>query len=267
MNTKTWSRPLARALGLALALLCTAPVFAAERYQHDPKENPKAMEDVVVNEDAVYGFSPSPESTRLKEFADAIDWTDPEQVAAAREERAAYHAKNAELYQMIETMQGEGKTVEEIARAVSKRRNEIRLESYQDDPEGLARVKQSNLDTYGNEEGPTADSLYDKYGSWQTVMEKALSTNAGMDACLGFYDEYYFTYGAAKEEPAQPAQSGKPADAPRDAAYTVVKGDSLWKISNKFYQDGSRWEAIYERNKAIIQNPSRIFPGQVIQVS
>ena len=25
-------------------------------------------------------------------------------------------------------------------------------------------------------------------------MEKALSTNAGMDACLGFYDEYYDFY-------------------------------------------------------------------------
>jgi len=47
------------------------------------------------------------------------------------------------------------------------------------------------LETYGNEEGPTADSLYAKYGSWQTVIEKALSSNAGMDACLGLYDEYY----------------------------------------------------------------------------
>ena len=28
----------------------------------------------------------------------------------------------------------------------------------------------------------------------ETVLEKALSTNAGMDACLGFYDEYYDFY-------------------------------------------------------------------------
>ncbi|MBR1607614.1 MAG: hypothetical protein IJ664_07865 [Clostridia bacterium] len=96
-------------------------------------------------------------------------------------------------------MLGEAKPVEEIARAVSARRNEIRLESYQDDPEGLARVKQSNLDTYGNELGPTADSLFEKYGSWQTVMEKALGTNAGIDACLGFYDEYFDLYDLGEE--------------------------------------------------------------------
>ena len=74
------------------------------------------------------------------------------------------------------------------------RRNEIRLESYKDE-EKLELVKKSNLETYGNEFGPTADSLYEKYGSWQTVIEKACSTNAGMDACLGLYDEYYYTYG------------------------------------------------------------------------
>ena len=74
------------------------------------------------------------------------------------------------------------------------RRNEIRLESYKDE-EKLELVKKSNLETYGNEFGPTADSLYEKYGSWQTVIEKACSTNSGMDACLGLYDEYYYTYG------------------------------------------------------------------------
>ena len=54
--------------------------------------------------------------------------------------------------------------------------------------------KKSNLDTYGDENGPTVESLYEKYGSWQAVLEKALGTNEGMDACLGFYDEYYDMY-------------------------------------------------------------------------
>ena len=102
-----------------------------------------------------------------------------------------YHQKNEEIYRLIERLLSEGKDVETIARSVSKRRNELRIESYKNDPEGLAILKRSNMDTYGNEEGPTADSLYEKYGSWQTVIEKALSANAGMDACLGLYDEYY----------------------------------------------------------------------------
>ena len=167
------------------------PVFA---YENDPRDNPRAMEDIVENPDAVYGFSPDPDSTRLGAYADAIDWSDPEQVADARAQREEYHESMSELYGMIETMLGEGKNVEEIARAVSGRRNELRLEVYADDPEGLELAKQSNLETYGDENGPSADSLYEKYGSWQTVLEKALSTNMGMDACLGLYDEYYYTY-------------------------------------------------------------------------
>lgn len=163
-------------------------------YEHDPRENPNAMKDIIENPDAIYGFSPSPESDRLKEYVDAIDWTNPEQVAEAKAQREEYHASMSELYQMIEDMLGEGKDVEEIARAVSQRRNELRLEAYKDDPEGLEIAKKSNLETYGNENGPTADSLYEKYGSWQTVLEKALGTNPGMDACLGLYDEYYDIY-------------------------------------------------------------------------
>jgi hypothetical protein len=160
------------------------------------------MKDIIVNPDAVYGFSPDPDSTRLGEYADGIDWTDPEQVAEARQQRADYLDSLSELYRMIEDMLGQAKPVDEIARAVSGRRNELRLEAYEDDPEGLETAKKSNLETYGHEEGPDADELYEKYGSWQTVLEKALSTNAGMDACLGFYDDNYYTYDieAALEE-------------------------------------------------------------------
>ena len=163
-------------------------------YEHDPRLNPKAMKDIVENPDAVYGFSPSPDSTRLGEFADAIDWTDPEQVAEARATRQAYHDSLSGLYRMIEAMLTEAKPVEEIARAVSQRRNELRIEAAQDDPEKLEILKKSNLETHGNENGPTAEWLYEKYGSWQTVMEKALGTNVGMDVCLGLYDEYYELY-------------------------------------------------------------------------
>ena len=82
----------------------------------------------------------------------------------------------------------------EMARAVSVERDRLRLASYQDDPEGLANVMESNLKTYGHEDGPTPDELYEKYGSWITVLQKAFSPNMGMDACCGLYDEYYWLY-------------------------------------------------------------------------
>ena len=166
-------------------------VFA---YEYNPADNPKVLADAVVNPEAVFGFSPNPDSPRLKDYVDVIDWTDPLQVLEARASRREYHESMSELYRLIEAMLAEAKPVEEIARAVSVRRNEIRLEAYDGDPDGLARVKQSNLDTYGDESGPTPDFLYQKYGSWQAVLEKALGTNAGMDACLGFYDEFFEMY-------------------------------------------------------------------------
>lgn len=290
---KTCSIIVTILLALTMVFMVPSAAFAETEhpvmtYEHDPMENPKAAEDIVVNPDAVYGYSPNPDSTRLGEFADAIDWTDDAQVADARQQRADYHEQMSELYRMIEDLLGQGKNVEEIARAVSRRRNEIRLESYKDDPDGLAAVKKSNLDTYGNEEGPTAESLYEKYGSWQTVLEKALSTNPGMDACLGFYDEYYDTYdyvdtaveNGTGEEPAEEAENEEaPAageDKDQDAqdkeqksgagTYTVESGDCLWSIAEKVYGDGSKWRQIYEENKDLINNPSIIYKGQELVI-
>ena len=162
-------------------------------YVHDPRENPEAMADIIENADAVYGFSPNPESRRLSEFV-GYDWTDPEFVAQAQETRRAYHESMESMVDILYRMREEGATIEEMARAVSAERNRLRLESHKDDPEALAKTRSSNLKTYGNEEGPTADSLYEKYGSWTTVMQKAFSPNMGMDACCGLYDEYYDLY-------------------------------------------------------------------------
>ena len=162
-------------------------------YEHDPRENPAAMEDIVENPDAVYGFSPDPESPRLGSFAD-YDWTDPEVVAEAQKERREYHESMDTMTDILYRMRDEGASMEEMARAVSEERNRLRLESYKDDPKGLAEVRESNLKTYGHEEGPTPDQLYEKYGSWTVVLQKAFSPNMGMDACCGLYDEYYWLY-------------------------------------------------------------------------
>ena len=190
MNSKFWKTILFAAV---LMMLLPLSVFAGI-YAHDPMEDPKAAQDIVIDPDAVYGYSPNPESKRLGEYANAIDWTDESQVAKARDSRLEYHRQETQLITILWSMKKEGKNTEEIARAVSGRRNELRLEAYEGDPEGLARVKKSNLETYGNENGPTAEFLFEKYGSWNTVLEKAFSTNPGMDACLGMYDDYYETY-------------------------------------------------------------------------
>lgn len=235
-------------LAIIIILSIPIPVFSESfHYIHDPMANPNAAKDIVVNPDAVYGYSPSPESERLKDYVD-YDWTNPTVVAEMQEQREAYHESFQELYDMIDTMKAEGDSIEDIARAVSTRRNELRIEAYDGDPKGLAELKQSNLDTYGNENGGTPDYFYEKYGSWEVVLEKALSANPGADACLGLYDKYYDTYMIENQ------------------TYMVQSGDSLMGIADKLLGDKELWEVIYELNKDTISDPNLIFPGQILQI-
>ena len=180
-------------LCLGLMSACRTGKGKAFKYEHDPRDNAEAMADIIENPDAVYGFSPDPESKRLGTFAE-YDWTDKEFVAKAKEERKAYHDSMESMTDILYKMRDEGATIEQMARAVSEERNRLRLEPYLNDPEKLADIKKSNLETYGHEDGPTPDELFAKYGSWTAVMQKAFSPNMGMDACCGLYDEYYQLY-------------------------------------------------------------------------
>jgi len=224
------------------------------KYAHDPRINYKAMDDIVVNPDAVYGFSPDPDSTRLGEYA-SYDWTDPVVVEGARQDRIKYLADFDSMYQLWDSMLAAGKSTEEIARAVSAKRNEIRLASYNGDPEGLAKVKASNLETYGNENGPTAESLFEKYGSWETVLVKSFSSNSGMDACLGLYDAQYEHNKAVNTVVENP-----------EILYTIREGDYLIKIAKKFYGSEAYWRQIADANPSKVGDDYLIITGDQLVI-
>ena len=57
-----------------------------------------------------------------------------------------------------------------------------------------------------------------------------------------------------ESQPATPAVTG--------GTYTVQKGDSLWKIAQKFYGKGAKYVLIYQANRDKIKNPNAIFIGQ-----
>lgn len=57
--------------------------------------------------------------------------------------------------------------------------------------------------------------------------------------------------------------SGEGADS---QTYTIVKGDTLWKIATEFYGDGSKYPSIVEANQPMITNPDEIYPGQVLRI-
>ena len=199
MKQKKLSAKLLSVIIIALIALSIVPVYAADtaesaafHYQHDPRLNLRALEDIIIDPAAVYGFSPSPTGS-LAAYA-KYDWTDADAVEDYRQNRLEFLLSYSQMYDILDEMTAEGKTTEEIARAVSAKRNELRLAAYDGDPDGLATVKARNLEIYGHEDGPTADELLEKYGSWEIVTEKAFSHNAGMDACVGIYDDYYDYY-------------------------------------------------------------------------
>jgi len=62
-------------------------------------------------------------------------------------------------------------------------------------------------------------------------------------------------------------QSESPAiQAPTMEQYKVKKGDTLQKISKKFYGTSKKWTKIYNANKDVLKAPDRVYPGQVINV-
>ena len=48
--------------------------------------------------------------------------------------------------------------------------------------------------------------------------------------------------------------------------YTVIKGDTLSKISKEFYGDANQYMKIFEANKPMLSHPDKIYPGQVLRI-
>ena len=48
--------------------------------------------------------------------------------------------------------------------------------------------------------------------------------------------------------------------------YTVVKGDTIYKIARKVYGDGAQWETLAAKNESVIPNPCLLEPGMVLKV-
>ena len=57
-----------------------------------------------------------------------------------------------------------------------------------------------------------------------------------------------------------------PAPEPEPKFYTIQSGDSLSKIAKEVYGDAMKWEALFEANKEVIENPDLIYPGQQIRI-
>ena len=62
------------------------------------------------------------------------------------------------------------------------------------------------------------------------------------------------------------AQSAAPPSANGARTYTVQAGDSLSKISKKYYGDANQYMKIFEANRDALNDPNKIFPGQTLKI-
>jgi nucleoid-associated protein YgaU len=55
-----------------------------------------------------------------------------------------------------------------------------------------------------------------------------------------------------------------PSELGAGGALAVVPGNSLWHLARRSYGDGLRYVELYRANREKIDNPDRIYPGQVL---
>lgn len=81
-----------------------------------------------------------------------------------------------------------------------------------------------------------------------------------------------------KTTTAESSSSSSQRPAKETTTYTIVSGDTLWKIAQKFLGAGSKWRTIYDANKDIIESTAKkrgkkssdnghwIYPGTKITI-
>lgn len=55
-------------------------------------------------------------------------------------------------------------------------------------------------------------------------------------------------------------------EAPESSFYTVQRGDNLSKIAKEHYDNANKYKLIFEANKPMLEDPDKIFPGQVLRI-
>jgi nucleoid-associated protein YgaU len=61
-------------------------------------------------------------------------------------------------------------------------------------------------------------------------------------------------------------KAGKAADERGMRKHTVQSGETLWRIASQYYGDGANYLKIFEANRAVLEHPDHIEPGQELLI-
>jgi len=112
---------------------------------------------------------------------------DPERLAKMVEIRKQYLDGIKNMDRIEAELRAAGKTTEEIARRLSAERNSLKVMTRAlMKPEEVAQLEARNLKSwYHDPVGPTPDQLFERYGSWEKVIQKAKETDHALNRLLG----------------------------------------------------------------------------------
>jgi len=123
-------------------------------------------------------------------------------------------------------------------------------------PEGLPT-------TYKVQKGDHLWKIAEKfYGSGYNWVDIAKENKIKNSNLLFVDQELTIPKTAVKQPAAKVTQNFGPAIT--GDSYTIVKGDSLWKIAVRAYGDGYQWVKIASENN--LKSPNLIYPGNVLKL-
>ena len=119
-------------------------------------------------------------------------------------------------------------------------------------------LKMLKLDGDGGKKGP--EGLDAAPGADEDDGKRPFATTAGKadeESGKRAFDSVFGAAGKKKDKDADKEPS-------RPATYTVQQGDTLFRISERFYGSSSHWRKIREANKASVPTDGRVNAGQVL---
>jgi len=128
---------------------------------------------------------------------------------------------------------------------------------------GLIRNKKAGdaIAVYIRAQGLSADNMEVTYdGASHTV------TVSGQAADQATKEKILVAAGNVQHVDKVNDQITVPNAAPESQFHTVVSGDNLWKIAEKYYGNGAKNDVIFEANKPMLKSPDKIYPGQVLRI-
>lgn len=132
--------------------------------------------------------------------------------------------------------------------------------------QNLARTKERILVRYGPTEAGLWRITEMSISSEQRHPESNEITRCVVSLTLTQASDAAPSVGPVSGGPSPSSSAKSPNAAPAPRTHTVVSGDTLWGIAQKYYGNGTQWPKIFDANRDKIKDPHWIFPAQVFVI-